>query len=357
LVALGYVITVRFVAESRDEDASRRFDWIGAVLVAAAVGGLAYGAIRGQQHQWHDATAFIALAVGGLATVTLPFYMRSVPHPLIPPHLFRSRNFTITNISTLLIYGALYVLFYFVALFVQGTLGYDASAAGLIGIPASVLLATGSSYFGRASAKYGPRLFMAAGPLVMAFGTLWFARIPATSTAWIFGTGAGESLLPPASYVRDLVPGYLLFGIGITMLVAPLTTALMTSVPRHNAGVASAINNAISRVGPQLAGAAIFVAIASSFYTGLAHRLPNVDTSSQQLRNDIAPLNVPPPTASPEVRAAAREASTDAFHVAMWWAAGLLFVGSAVNAVGIQNTRPGDLLSPGSSPVGTVRES
>jgi EmrB/QacA subfamily drug resistance transporter len=356
LVALGFVITARYVAESRDEEASGKFDWFGAVLVAAAVGGLAFGAIRGQQHQWHDRTAFMALIMGGVATLALPFYMRKVPHPLIPPHLFRSRNFTVTNISTLLIYGALYVLFYFVALFVQGTLGYDASSAGLVGIPASILLATGSSYFGKASARYGPRLFMTAGPLIMAFGTLWFARIPANSTPWIFGTGPGESLLPPASYFTDLLPGYILFGIGITMLVAPLTTALMQSVPKHNAGVASAINNAISRVGPQLAGAAIFVAIASSFYAGLAHRLPNIDTSDPRVRQEIAPLNPPPSNAPPQVRTAVRAESTDAFHVAMLWSAGLLFVGAAVNAVGIKND-PRGVLGPSSSPVGTVPES
>ena len=89
----------------------------------------------------------------------------------------------------------------------------------------------------------------------MGLGVLWFARIPPASHPWVFGGSAGQRFLPPGSYWVDLLPGYLLFGVGIMVMVAPLTTALMSSVPKHNSGVASAVNNAISRVGPQLAGA------------------------------------------------------------------------------------------------------
>ena len=128
-----------------------------------------------------------------------------------------------------------------------------------------------------------------------------------------------------------------LFGIGLMIMVAPLTTALMTSVPKQNSGVASAVNNAISRVGPQLAGALIFVAIAASFYHGLASRVPGLDTSSDRVRNLAAPLNQPDDAASLEVKAAARGASTDAFHLGMFIAAGLLFAGAAVNGVWIRN--------------------
>jgi len=119
------------------------------------------------------------------------------------------------------------------------------------------------------------------------------------------------------------------------MMVAPLTTALMTSVPVRNSGVASAINNAISRVGPQLAGAAIFVAITASFYAGMAARLPGTDTSDAEFRRQYAPLNVP--NGSDARALAARDQSTDSFHLAVLVAAGLLAVGAAVNALGISN--------------------
>jgi len=109
----------------------------------------------------------------------------------------------------------------------------------------------------------------------------------------------------------------------------------MTSVPVRNSGVASAINNAISRVGPQLAGAVIFVAITASFYSGMAARLPGTDTSDASFRHDYSPMNVP--RSSDQAAQAARDQSTDAFHLAMYVGAALLISGAAVNFVGISN--------------------
>src|SRR5207248_8554451 len=109
-----------------------------------------------------------------------------------------------------------------------------------------------------------------------------------------------SSWAPPGSYATDLLPGFVLFGIGLMIMVAPLTTALMTSVPAHNSGVASAVNNAISRVGPQLAGALIFVAITTSFYSKVGART-GVDVSSPELRREVAPLNRPGPNVPQEV--------------------------------------------------------
>jgi MFS family permease len=286
-----------------------------------------------------------------VATLALPILMLKREHPLIPPSLFRSRNFTVTNLSTLVIYGALYVTFFYLAVYVQGTLGYNPTAAGLMGIPGTLFLALFSSRFGRLAARYGPRLFMATGPALMGLGVLWYARIPASSAGWVFGTSAGKSLLPPADYFVDLLPGLILFGIGIMIMVAPLTTALMTSVPEHNSGVASAINNAISRVGPQLAGALIFVAIASSFYHGLSTRVPGLDTAKQTVREKIAPLNRPDSNmrfklpsgrvvTGRELTRPAKEASTHSFHIAMVIGAMLLFAGAIINAVGIRNQPP-----------------
>ncbi len=355
LILLAYYATVRHVHESRDEDMVRKFDWLGAIVVALAVGGLAFGAIRGQQRNWHDSAAYIALAVGAVATVAFPFLEARTEHPLVPLSLFRSRNFTVTNISTLVIYGALYVTFYFLTLFLQGTLGYNAAAAGVAGIPGTLFLALFSTRFGKLAARYGPRLFMTMGPVIMGLGVLWYARVPAHSTAWVLSTSNGGRILPPASYWTDFLPGLVLFGIGICIMVAPLTTALMTSVPEHNSGVASAVNNAISRVGPQLAGALIFVAIAASFYHGLAAR--GFDTSSQKLRDNVAPLNQPAhPT--PRLVAASRDASTHSFHLAMELGAGLLLAGAVVNGIGIKNPprrtapRPKEQVEPVPVPCG-----
>ena len=339
LCVLALWAALTFVRESRDESATGSFDWLGAGVVALAVGGLSFGTIYSQQREWQDPLGIAALAIGAVATVALPFLIAMRPDPLIPPALFRSRNFTATNISTFLIYGALYVIGYFLTLFLQGTSGYTAGAAGLAVIPPGLFLVFLSSRFGALAGRRGPRLFMTIGPALMCLGVLWYARIPATTAPWMFAFDDPRTYLPPLSYVVDLLPGSLLFGLGLAMMVAPLTTALMTSVPVRNAGVASAVNNAISRIGPQLAGALIFVAITASFYAGLQARVPSIDVNDPYTRRTISPLNVErPASASPEEAArivAEREASTEAFHLAMLIAAALLAAGAATNAVGI----------------------
>ncbi|HWC31984.1 MAG TPA: MFS transporter, partial [Actinomycetota bacterium] len=291
---------IRKVPESRDEEATGHFDWLGSLVVAVAVGGLAFGTIRGQQTEWRGTEAWAALVIGGVAAVAVPVMMAKRRNPLVPPALFRSRNFTVTNISTFVIYGALYVFLTYQGLFLIGTLGYNEPAAGVAGLPTTALLALFSSRFGRLAARYGPRLFMTAGPAVMAIGLLWLARIPATSEAWVLGGDPGESFLPPGDYFVDLFPAFVVFGAGLMMMVAPLTTALMNSIPRRNAGVGSAINNAISRVGSPLATALIFVAIVSSFYSAIEARVPGVDTSAPRFRDEGAALNPPPEGTSEE---------------------------------------------------------
>jgi len=351
LVLFALWATVRHVQESRDERAPGAFDWTGAIVCALGVGGLAFGAIYGEQRAWRNPLAFVALAIGIMATIVLPVQMARSPHPLVPPQLFRSRNFTVTNLSTFAIYGALYVTFYYLTLFLQGTLGYTAAAVGLATIPSTLLFILFSSWFGTLAGRYGPRWFMAVGPGIMALGVLWLMRVPITSAGWTFTLHKASSYLPPHSYLTDFLPGFLIFGVGLTVMVAPLTTALMTSVPVQNAGVASAINNAISRVGPQLAGAAIFVAITASFYSGLAARVPGLDPTSETLRRQIAPLNRPAEGVPHSLATAARAVSTDAFHLAMQISAALLLSGAVINAVGIvKGPSPSVAQIPGSAP-------
>jgi EmrB/QacA subfamily drug resistance transporter len=334
---IAYFATVRFVPESRDEEATGRFDWLGSAVVAIAVGGLAFGTIRGQQTDWQGAEAFVSLAVGGVAAIAFPIMMLRREDPLVPPSLFRSRNFTVTNLSTFVIYGALYVTLTFQGLFLIGTLGYNEPAAGVAGLPATLFLVLFSTRFGKLAARYGPRLFMAAGPAVMGLGLLWLTRFPASSAPWVFGTGEGQAILPPADYFVDLLPGIVVFGMGLMMMVAPLTTALMTSVPRHRAGVASAINNAVSRVGSPLVTALIFVAVVATFYGAIEDRVAGVDTSSPEFREAVSPLNPPDEGADQAVVDAAREASTESFHLAMIVSTALLWLGAAINGLGIRN--------------------
>ena len=348
LVAIALWIIQRHVPESRNHEASGKFDVLGALVAGLAVGGLAFGAIYGEQREWRDPLAFAMLALGAGAAVLFPFLMMRSAHPLVPLQLFRSRNFAVTNLSTLFIYGALSVVFYYLTLFMQGTLGYSAAAVGLAYIPEVCFLVAFSSRFGALASRYGPRWFMAAGPVIMALGTLLLARAPAQSRAWLFQPGVPATFLPPHSYLTDFLPGLVVFGIGIMVLVAPLTTALMSSVPVRHSGIGSAINNAVSEVGPQLATALIFVAITAGFYAQMAARVPGLDTASPAVRRQIAPLNPPGAGTPPAEAAAAREASTNAFHLAMLIGAGLLIGGGAINAIGIQpqlSAKPASVVS------------
>ena len=386
IVAIAAWATLAGVRESRDESASGRFDWLGAAVMALAVGGLSFGAVYGQQRQWQAPLAFAALGVGLVATVAFPFLMARRRDPLVPLHLFRSRNFSVTNVSTLLIYGGLYVSGYYLPIFTQGALGYSAAAAGAAQIPGFLFLVLFSTVAGSLGARYGPRRFMVMGPILMALGLLWFARVPAASPplrldpgsgiGWLLLAGAGLLLVrvsigrpPPrstaqvgvggvlvaagvagallspgtAGYASDLLPGQVVYGVGVTIMVAPLTTALMASVPVARSGVASAINNAVSRVGPQLAGAAIFVAITAAFYATLGSLAPHLDVSSPEVRSAFPPLNRPLGQVPPGELDAAIRASTVGFHLAMVISAGLSLAGAVVNAIGIRDPRSAEM--------------
>jgi len=351
VVALTLWVLQHHVQESRDEQATGQFDLLGTAITAVAVSGLVFGTIYGQQREWRAPLAFASLAAGAVAAILLPIEMAHSRHPLVPPSLFRSRNFVVTNLSTFIIYGAMAVVFYYLPLFMQGTLRYTAAGVGLATIPSGVLLALFSPQFGALAGRYGPRWFMAAGPMIMAVGALWLTLVPSTSQAWVFQPGDPGSYLPPAAYLTQFLPGLIIFGIGVTVMVAPLTTALMTSVPVHNAGVASAVNNAISDVGPQLITAVVFVAITTSFYATLAALVPGLDPSSAVVRQEVAPLNPPAPGTPADVAAATPAASTNAFHLAMRIGAALLLVGAAVNAVGIRN-QPAQQAQPAPAPSG-----
>ena len=336
LVAIATWAVVRHVAESRDPQADRRFDWFGAFVGAVAIGGLSFGAIRGQEQEWHDTLAWAALAVGAVAFVLFPILMRFRPRPLVPLALFRIREFAVINLSTFLIYGALYVSFSYSSLLFQGTLGYNAEGASIIGIPSGVLLTVLSARIGSLTGRFGPRIFLVVGPLLMAAGQLWYARLPATSTPWVADLGQPATLIPPVDVLIDVLPAILLFGLGISMVVAPLTSTLMNSIPTRNSGLGSAINNTLSRVGQPLLGAVIFVAITASFYSSLAARVPGLDPSDPAVRAAIVPLNPPKPGVSAAEATAAKEASVDAFHLAALVSAGLLVAGAVVNGVGLR---------------------
>jgi EmrB/QacA subfamily drug resistance transporter len=332
------LFALRHVEESRDTSGDGRFDWLGSLVATLAVGGLAFGVIRGEQKAWADPLAWISLAVGAISLVAFPILMAKRPHPLVPLELFRDRTFAAINLATFFIYGALYISQSYQGLLVQNVLGYTATAAGAIGLPAGIMLTLLSTRIGTLAGRIGSRGFLVAGPLIMAAGLLWFVRLPRDSAAWKATFSQPATLIPPSDVLIDVLPAVLLFGLGIALIVAPLTSTLMNSVPTTRSGLGSAINNSISRVGAPLIGALIFIAISATFYSVLGS-LTGLDTNASDIRQAFPPLNPPRADASDAQLEAVRQASVDAFHQAMLVSAALLGVGGAVSFFGLRGSK------------------
>lgn len=335
VLGVALLITRRYMAESRDLDVRRSFDWLGSFVAAVAVGGLSFGVIRGGEREWRDPSAWLFIAIGAIALVAFPALMATRRDPLVPLGLFRSRVFSAINIATFFIWGGLYVMFSYLSIVLQGPLGYNALGAGAAVLPFAFCMITLSTRIGTIAGRMGARRFLTLGPLLMATGLLWFTRLPATSEPWRASLDRLGSLVPPAGYLVDVLPAILIFGTGIACVVAPLTNTLMGSIPARYSGLGSAINNAIARVGQPLLGAVIFVAISATFYASLSAHAPDLDLTAKMVRTAFPPLNVPRTGATPEQVVAAARASVEAFHLAMFVAAGLVAIGSAVSWFGL----------------------
>ena len=239
LAALAMVITVRHVPESRDTTATGRLDIAGAASVTVGLGGIIYALIEAPVHGWTPLTV-TAAAVGVLALAAFPLIERRQPAPLIPPSLFGSAQFTGANLVTLAVYTALGGALFLLSLQLQQSLGYTARAAGLAFLPFTVIMLLLSSRMGALAQRVGPRWLMTIGPLV---------------------AGAGLALLvraePGASYLSGVLPGIAVFGLGMTLTVAPLTSAVLASVEEQHVGAASGVNNAVSRIASLLAVAVL----------------------------------------------------------------------------------------------------
>jgi EmrB/QacA subfamily drug resistance transporter len=350
LLAVALWATLRYIEESRDEEATGSFDWLGSAVAAIAVGGLSFGLIRGQEQEWQDPIAWGAIVIGLVALVAFPILMATRPNPLVPLGLFRSRAFAAINLATFFVYGALYVTFQFQALALQGTIGYTALAAGIVGLPTGILLTVLSTRIGTIAGRLGARPFLVVGPLLMAGALLWYARLPADSAPWQLTIGDPATYLPPASVFIDILPAVLLFGVGISLVVAPLTTTLMASIPSRSSGLGSAINNAISRVGQPLLGAILFIAVSATFYSVLGSLVPGLDTTDPAVRQAFPPLNPPTGDLPAEAVAAARVASIQAFQQAMMAGAVLLAAGALTSWIGLRER--GTSGAPGTAPAG-----
>ncbi len=228
-------IGLRHVPESRDPEATGGHDLLGGLLAVVGLGGLTYALIENATPQ------AVPLGVLGLvALVSFVVVERRIEHPMMPVGLFASRVFSVANGMSLLVYGALGVVFFFLVLNLQVTLGYSPFQAGLATLPTTAVMVALSSRSGALSARIGPRAQLSLGPVLAGSGTLLLAGVDASS-----------------GYLTGVLPGLLLFSLGLVALVAPLTTSVLAAAPDRFAGVASGINNAVARTGSLLAVAAL----------------------------------------------------------------------------------------------------
>ena len=298
LIAATVALTMHSVEESRDPEAFRGIDWAGIALSAAGLGGPVFALIEQPKHGWGDPLVWVPLLAGIACFALFVLHEARARHPMLDLGLFRIRNFAIANLTTLSAYAGLIGGLFFVGLFLQQVAGYSPLEAGLATTPISVILFVLSPRWGKLASGTGPRLPMTLGPIVGGLGLLLMLRI-----------GAG------ADYVTDVLPAILVFGLGLSATVAPLTATVLDSVAEHQVGIASGINNGVSRVAGLLA-IAVLGAVISAHFAALA---PNV--------------------ANGPLTADAPGASTSAFHLGVLIAGLLMIAGGIVSGFGIENPR------------------
>ncbi len=235
LALLTVWIALRYVPETHDPTATRHFDIPGATLTMLALAGLTYGLI-----EVGSAVALVAGLLGVAAGVAWVRVERRAREPMLPLGMFRNRTFSAANAMTLLVYAALGAVLFFLVLQLQTVTGYGPLAAGMATLPITVCMLLLASRGGRFSARAGPRIPLTFGPVVMGLGTLWLVTVDAD-----------------ASYLTTVLPGLTVFGLGLSLTVAPLTATVLAAAPEEHAGLASGVSNAVARAGSLLAVAAL----------------------------------------------------------------------------------------------------
>ena len=232
-----------------------RIDYVGATLCVLGLGALVYGFIEQPRLGWTSPAVYGTILGGAILLVAFVLYESRTDDPMLPLRLFASRNFSVANIETLAVYGALSGAFFFLAIFLQQQAGWTPLQAGAATAPATVVMFLLSRKVGQLSMRYGPRFFMAVGPIVSGLSMLGLARLPEDVNYW-----------------TDVLPPILGFAFGMTLTVAPLTTTVLSEAGPDDAGIASGVNNAVSRIAGLLAIALLGIAAGGKLTTEGFHR-------------------------------------------------------------------------------------
>jgi EmrB/QacA subfamily drug resistance transporter len=329
LVTLGF--STRIPMSTR-VTARPRLDVVGAILAALGLAGPTFALIEQPRLGWTAPGVWVPLVAGLAIFAAFLVWESRHPDPMLPLSLFSRRNFAVGNLETFTMYAGLGVVFFFLVLFLQQVAGYSALESGVATLPTTVVMFLLSKRFGALADRIGPRLLMGFGPLIAAAGLLLLAlRVHAH-----------------LSFLTDLLPGLLLFSLGLAMTVAPLTATVLAGADESNAGIASATNNAIARVASLLATAAIGAVVAAQFASTLDANLAGrrLDARSQaavaaakKQTLGVVELTGVPPAQRAALTRASEDASTTAFRTGVGIAAALVAVGGVLGLVGIQDPR------------------
>ena len=280
VIPIAITLLLMLTLGQSDTGSGGRVDILGAVLGSIGLAGTVFALIEQGAYGWGSPLVWIPFVIGIASLVGFFIAETRVKQPMLPLGLFQVHNFWVGNLATAFVYGALSFGPLMVTLYLQQVVGFAATVAGFVFIPSTLCMLLLSGYFGGLAGRYGPRFFMAAGPIVASAGFLWMLLLGSHVDYWF-----------------NLLPGVLLFGVGLSMTVAPLTSAILGSIHPGQAGIGTAVNNAVSRI-----AGLITVAMAGIII-------------GQQL-------------------------DVDAMHRAMLATAGLLIVGGVVSAIGIRNHEP-----------------
>ncbi|WP_166982497.1 DHA2 family efflux MFS transporter permease subunit [Paramicrobacterium fandaimingii] len=229
-IVVTLVLMVRMPRQPRPE-AATRVDILGAVLGAAGLGGLVFALIEQQRFGWVSPIVFIPLVVGIAASIAFIIWQAKSRAPMLPLSLFRARNFWVGNVATVFVYGALSFGTFVIVIYLQQVAGFAATLAGVALMPPTLVMLALSGRMGDLASRFGPRFFMSVGPIVAGLGFALMLMVA-----------------PDINYWLQLLPGLLIFGLGLSITVAPLTSAILGAIEPARAGIASAVNNAVSRV-------------------------------------------------------------------------------------------------------------
>jgi EmrB/QacA subfamily drug resistance transporter len=248
-VVLVTVLIARRMPSRAPDRAGRRPDWVGAALCALGLAGPTFGLVREPGHGWGDPTVILPIVFGlAIFAAFLVWERRGARDPMLPLGLFGRGNFAWGNVETLAMYGGLGSLFFVLVLFLQQVGGYEAVEAGAATLPTTVVMFLLSRRFGALADRIGPRIFMGIGPLVSACGVLYLMLAVDTHP----------------NFLTEVLPGTIIFSVGLAIVVAPLTAAILADADERNAGIASGVNNAVARIAGLLATASIGAVIGGS---------------------------------------------------------------------------------------------